>query len=105
MRQQLLAKRLEHNRVLDAEVVRVLHVLAPQNTGYQDSLARAQHRALGSTVDEVWAQLLRTPDRFLHVDPKVFLDQSVTSHEYVDRYSSREATAEMTVVSGETTNL
>lgn len=87
MRQQLLAKRLEQDRVLEAEVVRVLHVLAPQNTGYQDSLARAEHRALGSTVDEVWAQLLRTPDRFLHVDPKVFLDPSVTSDEYVDRYS------------------
>ena len=87
MRQQLLAKRLEHDRVLDAEVVRVLHVLAPENTGYQDSLARAEHRALGSTVDEVWTQLLRTPDRFLHVDPKVFLDPSVTSDEYVDRYS------------------
>ena len=56
MRQQLLAKRLEHDRVLDAEVVRVLHVLAPENTGYQDSLARAEHRALGSSVDEVWTQ-------------------------------------------------
>ena len=87
MRQQLLAKRLEHDRVLDAEVVRVLHVLAPENTGYQDSLARAEHRALGSTVDDVWTELLRTPDRFLHVDPKVFLDPSVTSDEYVDRYS------------------
>ena len=33
MRQQLLAKRLEDNRVLNAEVVRVLHVLDPENTG------------------------------------------------------------------------
>lgn len=89
MRQQLLAKRLEHNRVLDAQVVRVLHVLDPENTGYQNSLARADHRALGSTVGDVWTKLLRTPDRFLHVDPEVFLDQSVTSHEYVDRYSTR----------------
>lgn len=87
MRQQLLAKRLEHDRVLDAEVVRVLHVLAPENTGYQHSLARAEHRAVGSTVDEVWTQLLRTPDLFLHVDPEVFLDPSVTCSEYVDRYS------------------
>ena len=89
MRQQLLAKRLERDRVLDAKVVRVLHVLAPENAGYQDSLARAEHRALGSSVDDVWTQLLRTPDRFLHVDPKVFLDPSVTSDEYVDRYSPR----------------
>ena len=87
MRQQLLARRLERNRVLGAEIVRVLHVLAPENAGYQDSLARAEHRALGSTVDEVWAKLLRTPDRFVHVDPKVFLDPAVTSNEYVDRYS------------------
>ena len=87
VRQQLLAGRLEADRVLDAEVVRVLHVLAPENTGYQDSLARAEHRALGATVDEVWARLLRTPNRFLHIDPSVFLESSVTSDEYVDRYS------------------
>jgi hypothetical protein len=54
-----------------------------KNTGYQDSLARAEHRALGSTVDVVWTKLLRTPDRYVHVDPKVFLDPSVTSDEYV----------------------
>lgn len=87
-RQQLLAKRLETDRVLGADVVRVLHVLAPENTGYQDSLARAEHRALGGTVDDVWSKLLRTPDRFVHVDPRVFLRPSITSAEYVDRYSS-----------------
>jgi hypothetical protein len=87
MRQQLLAHRLEVDQVLGAEVVRVLHVLAPENTGYQASLVRAEHRALGDTVDEVWAKLLRAPDRFRHVNPAVFLDASVTSSEYVDRYS------------------
>ena len=86
VRQQLLAKRLEHDRVLGAEVVRVLHVLAPGNTGYQDSLARAEHRALGSTVDEVWTKLLRTPDRFVHVDPRCSSTRR-HQHEYVDRYS------------------
>lgn len=97
-RQQLLAKRLEQERVLDADVVRVLHVLAPENTGYQDSLARAEHRALGSTVDEVWSKLLRTPDRFVHVDPQVFLDPAITSADYVDRYSAQRASPPLDVV-------
>ena len=87
MRQQLLANRLERSRAHGADVVRVLHVLAPDNTGYQDSLVRPEHRAVGGSVDEVWAKLLRTPDRFVHVDPAVFLDTAVTSNEYVDRYS------------------
>ena len=86
-RQQLLANRLERSRAHGADVVRVLHVLAPDNTGYQDSLVRAEHRAAGSSVDEVWAKLLRTPDRFVHLDPAVFLDAAITSSEYVDRYS------------------
>jgi hypothetical protein len=87
MRQQLLANRLEQAGAHSADVVRVLHVLAPQNIGYQDSLVRAEHRAVGGSVDEVWIKLLRTPDRFRHVDPVVFLDSVVTSDEYVDRYS------------------
>jgi len=92
MRQQLLAHRLEMNHVLDADVVRVLHVLAPENTGYQASLVRAEHRAVGTTVDEVWSKLLRTPDRFVHVDPAVFLDAGITGAEYVDRYSTGRST-------------
>jgi len=91
MRQQLLANRLEQAGAHGADVVRVLHVLAPENTGYQDSLVRAEHRAVSRSVDEVWAKLLRTPDRFRHVDPVVFLDSTVTSDEYVDRYSSAAA--------------
>lgn len=87
MRQQLLANRLEQAGAHRADEVGVLHVLAPENTGYQDSLVRAEHRAAGGSVDEVWTKLLRTPDRFHHVDPVVFLDQAVTSDEYVDRYS------------------
>lgn len=87
MRQQLLAHPLEKDHVLGAEIVRVLHVLAPENSGYQDSLVRAEHRAVGGGVNEVWAKLLRTPDRFVHLDPVVFLDPAVTSDEYVDRYS------------------
>lgn len=87
MRQQLLAHRLERSHAHGADVVRVLHVLAPDNTGYQDSLVRPEHRAVGGSVDEVWTKLLRTPDRFVHVDPAVFLDPAITSSEYVDRYS------------------
>ena len=87
MRQQLLAWRLERDRAEGADVVRVLHVLSPDNTAYQQSLVRAEHRELGADVDEVWGRLLRTPDRFRHVDPKVFLDEAITSWDYVDRYS------------------
>ncbi len=87
VRQQLLAYRLEQSRAHGADVVRVLHVLPPDNSGYQESLVRPQHRVVGSSVDEVWTTLLRTPDRFVHVDPAVFLDAAVTSSEYVDRYS------------------
>jgi hypothetical protein len=92
MRQQLLAHRLEKDHAHGAEIVRVLHVLAPENSGYQDSLVRAEHRALGRSVDEVWAKLLRATDRFAHIDPATFLDPVVTSDEYVDRYSPVRAT-------------
>lgn len=86
MRQQLLAHQLEKRRALEADVVRVVHVCPPANTDYQQSLVRESTRALGSTVDEVWARLLRQPDRFRKLDPAVFLDPDVTSEEYVLRY-------------------
>lgn len=88
MRQQLLANRLERAGAHGADTVRVLHVLPPENTGYQESLVRPEHHAVGGTVDEVWTKLLRTPDRFRHVDPAIFLNPAVTSEEYVDRYSA-----------------
>lgn len=87
MRQQLLAHRLERDHVLGADTVRILHVLSPDNTGYQESLVRPEHRTIGSSVDQVWQRLLRSPDRFVHVDPDVFLSPAITSAEYVDRYS------------------
>lgn len=88
MRQQLLAHRLETDRVLGATKVRVLHVLSPKNAAYQGSLVRPEHRALGAAVDEVWSQLLRTPDRFIAVHPDTFLHEQVTSADYIDRYST-----------------
>lgn len=87
MRQQLLAWRLEQEGAGGSDRVRILHVLPPDNNAYQSSLVRPQHRALGDTVDQVWARLLRRPDRFQHVDPAVFLDEAITSSAYVDRYS------------------
>lgn len=87
MRQQLLAWRLERDRAEGADVVRVLHVLPPDNQAYQESLVRSEHRDLGVNVDEVWSKLLRRPDRFQHVDPAVFLDEAITGWDYVDRYS------------------
>lgn len=87
MRQQLLAWRLEQEKAEGADVVRILHVLPSDNLAYQESLVRPEHRALGECVDEVWRKLLRTPDRFRHVDASVFLDEEITSWDYVDRYS------------------
>lgn len=87
MRQQLLAWLLEQDRAEGADVVRVAHVLPRANVAYQESIVRDQHRELGPTVDEVWAKLLRRSDRFVHIDPSVFLDEAVTSWDYVDRYS------------------
>jgi hypothetical protein len=86
MRQQLIAHELERQHVLGADRVRVVHVLAPGNLAYQESLTRPSQRAVGSTVDEVWSKLLCQPDRFVHLDPKVFVDPRVTSAEYVARY-------------------
>ncbi len=86
MRQQLLAHRLELDHAEEADVVRVLHVLSPDNAEYQASLTRDQHRALGKTVDEVWPQLLQSRDRFVHVDPAVFLD-GAANPAYVSRYA------------------
>jgi hypothetical protein len=86
VRQQLVAHELEKASAEGAGRVRVLHVLSPDNVEYQQSLARPEHVALGATVSEAWHQLLRRPDRFTTVDPRVFLDPAITSPEYVLRY-------------------
>lgn len=86
-RQQLLAHELENAGAEGASRVRVLHVLAPENREYQQSLPGAAHRALGDTVSEVWQRLLRRPHRFTSVDPQIFLDPAVTSTEYILRYA------------------
>lgn len=86
MRQQMLAHRLEQEGVEGATAVRVLHVLSPANVGYEASLPLPEHRAVGSSVSEVWHTLLRRPDRFVTVDPAVFFHGEITSPEYVERY-------------------
>lgn len=86
-RQQLLAQELERAGAEGTHVVRVLHVLDPANAAYQTSLVSPELRSLGTTVDDVWRQLLRRPDRFAHVDPATFLDPQVTNSEYVARYA------------------
>lgn len=87
VRQQLLAHQLEKVGAEGAARVHVLHVLSPDNVAYQRSLARPEHRELGSTVSAVWQRLLRSHDRFLTVDPTAFLDPGVTSREYGLRYA------------------
>jgi hypothetical protein len=84
-RQQLLAHQLETAGVADR--VRVVHVCPRENDAYQSSVHRPEQRALGSTVSEVWQQLIRHHDRFTSMDPTVFLDEEVTSRDYVLRYA------------------
>ncbi|MEP1125284.1 MAG: hypothetical protein ABJH68_15475 [Ilumatobacter sp.] len=87
VRQQLLAHALETDRAHGADRVRVMHVLPPQNTAHQASLRRDTQLAVGASVSEVWHRLLRRPDRFMSLDPAVFLDAEITSDEYVARYA------------------
>lgn len=86
MRQQLLAAALEKRSAHGAERVRVVHVTPAANLEYQGSLSRPEHRALGSTVSEVWHKLLRQPDRFLSVDSSHFLHADLPAREYLARY-------------------
>jgi hypothetical protein len=88
VRQQLLAAELERDAEVKAERVTVVHVLSPDNDAYQRSYVAPALRGRGATASEVWASLLRTPDRFSSLDPKVFLEPAVTSDEYVLRYGA-----------------
>lgn len=88
VRQQLLAYALEQSRAEGAERVRVVHVLSGDNTAYQLSLARPEHRTLGATVSEVWKRLLRRPHRFVSLDIAHFVDPEITSPDYVHRYAA-----------------
>ena len=86
VRQQLLAWQLESDAGIAADVVRVVHVLSPDNVAYQRSYVAPGLRSRGDDVDSVWSSLLVRADRFRKLDPTVFLDPAVTSAEYVDRY-------------------
>ncbi|MGF9755056.1 hypothetical protein AAII07_07625 [Microvirga sp. 0TCS3.31] len=86
VRQQLLAREMERDAQVKADVVTVIHVLSPANAAYQRSYVSPSLRERGTTVSEVWQSLLRVPDRFVSLDPAVFLDPEVTSEEYVLRY-------------------
>ncbi|WP_420830514.1 hypothetical protein [Nocardioides aquaticus] len=69
-----------------AERVRVVHVLSPENLAYERSYRAPSVAPLGDDVSQTWQRLLRRPDRFVKLDPAVFLDPAITSEEYVDRY-------------------
>lgn len=86
VRQHLLAHALEKDRAHGADRVRVVHVSPADNTAYLQSLQPA-HRALGDSVSDVWAKLMRYPDRFLSLDSALFLDEDITSPEYALRYT------------------
>ena len=88
VRQQLLAHALEQVGAEGAARVRVVHVLSPYNTGYQESMWRPEHHALGTTVSQAWQTLLRRPERFVSVDSALFLDKEITSSEYCHRYGA-----------------
>jgi hypothetical protein len=85
VRQQLLASELERDAEVKAERVTVVHVLSPDNDAYQRSYVAPELRGRGATASEVWSSLLRVPDRFVPLDPAVFLDPAITSDEYVLR--------------------
>ena len=85
-RQQLLANKLERDPAVAAEVVRVVHVLSPDNDAYERSYVPLSLVGRGTNVSSVWQSLLRQPTRFVKVDPVAFLSAEVTSAEYVDRY-------------------
>ncbi|GEM_PF-4982890 len=87
VRQQLLAHALEQSGAEGAERVRVLHVCPRANDAYQGSLHRPEQRTVGSTVEQVWSQLLQHPTRFTSCDSEIFLDPTITSNEYVWRYA------------------
>jgi len=85
VRQQLLAWRLEQERALGADRVRVVLVKPSGNRAYEASLT-TEHRTLGDSVTQVWRTLLRNHDRFVHMSHSVFADAEATSSDYVDRY-------------------
>jgi hypothetical protein len=87
VRQQLLAYALESDPATPYSTVRVLHVLDPANAAYQASVVNPEMRQYGETVGEIWRSLLSASDRYLSVDPAVFLDPAVTSEAYVARYA------------------
>jgi hypothetical protein len=86
MRQQLLAHELEKVAAHGAQRVRVAHVLPDGNAAYHASLHGTLAPELGPTVKDVWRQLLRCPDRFVPIDSTLFLDPTITSKDYVERY-------------------
>lgn len=92
VRQQLLAHELEKRRAHGAERVRIVHVLPAENDAYDLSMFGDHMLGLGSTVKAVWRQLLRSPDRFIQVDSKVFAEIGVTSPEYCLRYGGSDIT-------------
>ncbi len=85
VRQQLLAHELERTRAEDADVVRIIHVLSPHNLDYQQSLTPG-HREIGSSVADIWDELTASSDRYVSLDPAVFLDPAITDAEYLSRY-------------------
>jgi hypothetical protein len=89
VRQQLLAHQLERHGAEGASRVRVLHVLPSANDAYQQSLRRPEHRELGANVSDVWSRLLHHANRFSSVDSALFLDEAITSREYVSRYGGQ----------------
>jgi hypothetical protein len=64
----------------------VVHVAPAVNLDYQRSLHRPEQQALGATVYEAWASMLRRPNRFVAIDSARFCDPSITSRSYDHRH-------------------
>jgi hypothetical protein len=66
MRQQFLAHEMEKANELDAEIVTVVHISPTKNTDIH-RVTSPGLEALGDSALEVWASLLRGPERFVQV--------------------------------------
>ncbi len=95
MRLQAPALAMEHERELDADVVRVVYVAPSTNKELWSSLTRPAYFEVAPDghLLTLWQRMLRRPDRFAYVDSGqlVGADRELVSHEYSARYGHQVA--------------
>jgi hypothetical protein len=78
MRQQFLAQEMETAREMDADIVSLLHIAPDQNKDFL-RVTSPQLQPLGSKATDVWAKLIRKPDRFLSISTEMLFGDLLTS--------------------------